>query len=101
MRASIRRYSTDRAQTATPAPDSRTLLSGTVLLSKPRSTKRKRAPELDSAIEETNIRVVVRCRGRNEREVRENSGVVVLTEGVKGTKVQLSIATGTLSSKTY
>ncbi|EEY21277.1 kinesin-II 85 kDa subunit [Verticillium alfalfae VaMs.102] len=34
--------------------------------------------------EETNIQVVVRCRGRNEREVRENSTVVVSADAAKG-----------------
>lgn len=51
--------------------------------------------------EETNINVVVRCRGRNEREVRENSGVVVSTNGVKGQAVELSMGTSALSNKTY
>lgn len=51
--------------------------------------------------EETNINVVVRCRGRNDREVRENSGVVVSTEGVKGKKVELSMGPSALSNKTY
>lgn len=51
--------------------------------------------------EETNINVVVRCRGRNDREVRENSGVVVSTEGVRGTKVELSMGASALSNKTY
>lgn len=50
---------------------------------------------------ETNINVVVRCRGRNDREVRENSGVVVSTEGVKGKKVELSMGPSALSNKTY
>ncbi|KAF2402730.1 kinesin-domain-containing protein [Trichodelitschia bisporula] len=51
--------------------------------------------------DETNINVVVRCRGRNEREVRENSGVVVSTEGVKGKTVELAMGTSALSNKTY
>lgn len=51
--------------------------------------------------EETNIHVVVRCRGRNEREVKENSGVVVSTDGVKGKKVELSMGANALSNKTY
>jgi hypothetical protein len=50
---------------------------------------------------ETNINVVVRCRGRNDRELRENSGVVVSTEGVKGRKVELSMGPSALSNKTY
>lgn len=51
--------------------------------------------------EETNINVVVRCRGRNEREVKENSGVVVRTEGIKGHIVDLSMGANALSNKTY
>lgn len=50
---------------------------------------------------ETNINVVVRCRGRNDRELRENSGVVVKTEGVKGKNVELSMGPSALSNKTY
>ena len=51
--------------------------------------------------EETNIHVVVRCRGRNEREVRENSGVVVTTEGVRGKSVELAMGPSALSNKTF
>jgi len=51
--------------------------------------------------EATNIHVVVRCRGRNDREVRENSGVVVSTSGVKGTTVELSMGPNAISNKTY
>ncbi len=51
--------------------------------------------------EATNINVVVRCRGRNEREVRENSAVVVSTEAVKGKIVELSMGPSALSNKTY
>lgn len=51
--------------------------------------------------EETNIHVVVRCRGRNDREVRENSGVVVSTDGVKGKSVELSMGPSALNNKTY
>ena len=50
--------------------------------------------------EETNIHVV-RCRGRNDREVRENSGVVVSTDGVRGKNVELSMGASALSNKTY
>ncbi|KAI1774549.1 kinesin-domain-containing protein [Hypoxylon cercidicola] len=64
-------------------------------------TKRKgRDYELETG-GETNINVVVRCRGRNEREVRENSAVVVQTEGVKGKLVELSMGPSALSNKTY
>lgn len=64
-------------------------------------TKRKERDFESDPSEETNINVVVRCRGRNDREVRENSGVVVLTEGVKGKNVELSMGPNALSNKTY
>jgi kinesin family member 11 len=51
--------------------------------------------------EATNINVVVRCRGRNEREVVENSAVVVRTEGVRGKDVELVLGPNALSNKTY
>lgn len=64
-------------------------------------TKRKdRDFERDST-EETNIHVVVRCRGRSEREIRENSGVVLSTDGVKGKTVELSMGPTAMSNKTY
>ena len=64
-------------------------------------TKRKERDFETEGGEETNINVVVRCRGRNEREVRENSGVVVMTEGVKGKIVELSMGPNAISNKTY
>ncbi|KAJ5109615.1 hypothetical protein N7532_002260 [Penicillium argentinense] len=52
--------------------------------------------------EDTSIHVVVRCRGRNQREVKENSGVVLSTpEGVNGKTVDLSMGPNALSNKTY
>ena len=64
-------------------------------------TKRKERDFDQDAGEETNIHVVVRCRGRSDREVRENSGVVVSTNGVKGKNVELSMGPNALSNKTY
>ena len=63
-------------------------------------TKRKER-DFDADGEETNIHVVVRCRGRNDREVRENSGVVVSTDGTRGKNVELSMGASALSNKTY
>lgn len=63
--------------------------------------KRKERDFDQEAVEETNINVVVRCRGRNEREVRENSGVVVSTNGVRGNTIKLSMGPSALSNKTY
>lgn len=64
-------------------------------------TKRKERDFEADAGEETNINVVVRCRGRNEREVKENSAVVVGTNGVKAKDVELSMGPNALSNKTY
>ncbi|ORY54857.1 P-loop containing nucleoside triphosphate hydrolase protein, partial [Pseudomassariella vexata] len=64
-------------------------------------TKRKEREFEVEVVHETNINVVVRCRGRNEREVRENSAVVVSTEGAKGKSVQLSMGPNAVSNKTY
>ncbi|KAM0556744.1 hypothetical protein ACHAPJ_005803 [Fusarium lateritium] len=65
-------------------------------------TKRKeRDFEADASTEETNIQVVVRCRGRNEREVRENSNVVVTADAVKGKIVELSMGSNALSNRSY
>ncbi|PHH87342.1 hypothetical protein CDD83_8994 [Cordyceps sp. RAO-2017] len=65
-------------------------------------TKRKeRDFDSEAGGEETNINVVVRCRGRNEREVKESSTVVVRTDGVKGKLVELSMGANALSNKTY
>ncbi|KAJ9633821.1 Kinesin- motor protein [Knufia peltigerae] len=64
-------------------------------------TKRKERDFDQDHGEETNIHVVVRCRGRSDREVRENSGVVVSTTGVKGKNVELSMGPNAISNKTY
>jgi len=65
----------------------------------PNLKRKDRDFEVDG--EETNINVVVRCRGRNDREVRENSGVVVSANGIKGSTVELSMGPNALSNKTY
>ncbi|KAL1837834.1 hypothetical protein VTJ49DRAFT_3362 [Mycothermus thermophilus] len=65
-------------------------------------TKRKeRDFDPDDGEGGTNITVVVRCRGRNEREVKENSAVVVRTEATKGTTIELSMGPNAVSNKTY
>ena len=63
--------------------------------------RKERDFDHDMALYETNINVVVRCRGRSDREVKENSGVVVSTDGVKGNAVELSMGPNSLSNKTY
>lgn len=52
--------------------------------------------------EDTSIHVVVRCRGRSDREIKENNGVVLSTpEGVKGKTLDLSMGPNAVSNKTY
>ena len=97
-----------RARSGTPAVNGRASPADSVVSmasrvrASPGGTKRKeRDYEHDGHGEETNINVVVRCRGRSEREVRENSGVVVSTHGIKGKTVELSMGPSALSNKTY
>jgi kinesin family member 11 len=103
-----RRTTALRATSITPALTGRSSPSGSV--SSIAGVKRKErdfdpdsstASALEGHDSTTNINVFVRCRGRNEREIRENSGVVVNTDGVKGTTVELSMGSSTLSNKTY
>jgi kinesin family protein 11 len=107
--AAIRR-TFSRAQSATPNLTGRASPADSVVssASKMRSPtpqvgvlKRKERDFDHDGGEETNINVVVRCRGRNDRELRENSGVVVSADGVKGKKVELSMGPSALSNKTY
>ncbi|KAF5017767.1 hypothetical protein F66182_10274 [Fusarium sp. NRRL 66182] len=63
--------------------------------------RKERDFEAEASSEETNIQVVVRCRGRNEREVRENSNVVVTADAVKGKIVELSMGSNALSNRSY
>ncbi len=63
--------------------------------------RKERDFDSEAGGEETNINVVVRCRGRNSREVKENSTVVVSTDAVKGKQVGLSMGANALSNKTY
>lgn len=99
-----------RAQSVTPAltgrlsPSESFISSASRLRSPPakaNGVKRKERDYEADNVSETNINVVVRCRGRNDREVRENSGVVVSTDGVKGRTVELSMGPSALSNKTY
>lgn len=116
MRPPMARPASSRSQTAAPIMYSRTqpsvILSpthsvaslATTTLSRASPTRVSKRKERDYDGDdgvETNIHVFVRCRGRNDREVRENSGVVVSTEGVKGKSVELSMGPNALSNKTY
>ncbi|KAF1981695.1 kinesin heavy chain [Aulographum hederae CBS 113979] len=105
------RPANSRAQTATPTFGGRASPADSVVSNAsrvPRSpasqyggTKRKERDFESEGGEETSINVVVRCRGRNDREVKENSGVVVSTDGIKGKNVELSMGPSALSNKTY
>lgn len=119
MRPPIARPSTARSQSSALMLNAR-MQSGTVspaesFMSMSTTTSQSKSPtrpnggtkrkerdfDGDGGAQETNIHVVVRCRGRNDREVRENSGVVVSTDGVKGKNVELSMGASALSNKTY
>lgn len=94
-----------RGRSATPALDAKQTRAESVastrsVRSSPSNLKRKER-DFEGADEETNINVVVRCRGRNDREVKENSGVVVSTNGIKGSTVELSMGPSALSNKSY
>lgn len=102
MRPPTARPGPNRAQTATPTLNGRASPTESLASSRQRTPKRKAHSEMElPGGEETNINVVVRCRGRNDREVRENSGVVVATNGVKGSQVELSMGPSAVSNKTY
>ncbi|EQL30299.1 kinesin family member 11 [Blastomyces dermatitidis ATCC 26199] len=63
--------------------------------------KRKEREFEPQPVQRTNIHVVVRCRGRNDREIKENSGMVVSTQGVKGTNLELSMGPNAMGNKEY
>jgi kinesin family member 11 len=115
-RASVRAGSTTRAPSVRP-PSAATVTSrfdrsgtasraGAETASSTRTSpaagmkRKERDFETDFKVE-TNINVVVRCRGRNEREVGENSVLVVKTNGVMGQHVSLSMGSNALSNKSY
>ncbi|KAF3936602.1 Kinesin-3 [Dactylella cylindrospora] len=61
-----------------------------------RTEGRHRSPD------ETNVQVVVRCRGRSEREIKENSQVILSTPGgPRGNEVQMSMGPMSLANKSY
>ena len=68
----------------------------------PTATGKRKDRDFEREInEDTSIHVVVRCRGRNQREIKENSGVVLSTEGVSGKQLDLSMGPNAISNKTY
>lgn len=82
----------DRSRATSPAESVASTTTG---------DRKRKEREFDHDGGETNINVVVRCRGRNERELRENSGVVLSTDGVRGKSIELSMGPSALSNKTY
>ncbi|KAL3457912.1 P-loop containing nucleoside triphosphate hydrolase protein [Aspergillus heterothallicus] len=115
-RTTTTRQPTRRAGSAVPEP--RTVQASPAVSTKTPATRGLRAlktPDAPASVtakrkerdiereinEDTSIHVVVRCRGRNEREVKENSGVALSTEGVKGKTVELSMGPNAVSNKTY
>ena len=90
-----------RSQSGAISPDESIVSTSTNPSHSSSPKKRKNREYETDGGQETNIHVVVRCRGRNDREVRENSGVVVSTDGVKGKNVELSMGASALSNKTY
>ncbi|KAL6876735.1 P-loop containing nucleoside triphosphate hydrolase protein [Trichoderma novae-zelandiae] len=87
----------DRAAATSPAEPG----SSTAIGTKRKERDFEAADAVVGGGEETNINVVVRCRGRSQREVKENSAVVVNADGVKGKVIELSMGANALSNKTY
>lgn len=87
----------DRSGAISPAES----LSSTTTSATTGTKRKEREFEAEETVESTNINVVVRCRGRNDREVKENSTVVVQTNGANGNTVELSMGPNALSNKTY
>lgn len=93
----------------TPAPTPSVRSSAVSAARPPRSPEKSSAPakrkdrEFERELnEDTSIHVVVRCRGRSDREIKENNGVVLSTpEGVKGKTLDLSMGPNAVSNKTY
>ncbi|KAK9767780.1 Kinesin- motor protein [Basidiobolus ranarum] len=59
---------------------------------------RRKADNRDQIERESNVQVIVRCRGRNESELRENSPLVVNTTGKE---VQVRLGSGDKNTRTY
>ncbi|KAK6350935.1 kinesin motor protein cin8 [Orbilia javanica] len=66
------------------------------------TTRTKNLDTRHRSPDETNVQVVVRCRGRNNREIQENSAVILSTPGgPRGNEVLISMGPMSLSNKTY
>ncbi|PGH28038.1 hypothetical protein AJ80_00293 [Polytolypa hystricis UAMH7299] len=83
------------------ASAARSLRSPSVVSNVGTKRKEREFDPQEGVVGQSNIHVVVRCRGRNDREVKENSGVVVSTEGVRGKSVELSMGPNAMGNKEY
>ncbi|KND91203.1 Kinesin-like protein bimC [Tolypocladium ophioglossoides CBS 100239] len=101
IRASTARHASVLGASRGPAADRAGAASPADSVSTSGTKRKERDFDSEAGGEETNINVVVRCRGRNEREVKENSTVVVRTDGVKNKLVELVMGANALSNKTY
>ncbi|CAI7586631.1 unnamed protein product [Penicillium palitans] len=90
---------------STPSVRSSAMSAARVARSPEKSSAASKRKEKDferEINEDTSIHVVVRCRGRSDREIKENNGVVLSTpEGVKGKTLDLSMGPNAVSNKTY
>ena len=68
------------------------LLSPSRSLPQPKPVPKLQAPLQSQDECETNIQVVIRCRRRSDREVQENSSIIVSTEGARGQVVSIETA---------
>ncbi|CAN6653075.1 kinesin-like protein Kip1p [Trichomonascus vanleenenianus] len=77
--------------------------SGSVSIAPPQSRSRNPSPMRAALAEEapSNIKVYVRCRARNEREVAENSSVVISTSGDANGKELFVQGNNIYTNKTY
>lgn len=69
------------------------LLSPSTSLPQPKPATRQQVPVQSQDECETNIQVVIRCRRRSDREVHENSPIIVSTEGARCRAVSIETAT--------
>ncbi len=58
----------------------------------PKLTSKPHGPHDDG---ETNIQVVIRCRRRSDREIQENSPIIVSTQGARGQDITIETAAPT------
>lgn len=80
------------AATPIQGASERQLLSPSTSLPQPKPAAKPQVPLQSHDECETNIQVVIRCRRRSDREVHENSPIIVSTEGARGQAVSIETA---------